>query len=132
MANEVAIPEEKRVLSKEAEKDFQSARETYNTLIQTGSDTLESLAALAEESEHPRTYEVLGTMIKNVSDVTGKLMELHKMREDIINTAKGKAVAAQQPEGSNTVLITTTAELQKMLADKVAAREEKVVSNNDV
>ena len=47
--------------------DYEYSRETYYELIEKGKDALENMIEVARESEHPRAYEVLATMIKNVS-----------------------------------------------------------------
>ena len=73
--------EEKKVIPRpegddEKEIDYKYSRENFYNLIEKGQDAIEGILALAKESEHPRTYEVAGQLIKNVSEVTEKLMQL--------------------------------------------------------
>ena len=65
--------------------DYDYSRETYYELIEKGKDALENMIEVARESEHPRAYEVLSGMIKNVSDVNDRLMDLNKKQRDISN-----------------------------------------------
>ena len=63
--------------------DYDYSRETYYELIEKGKDALENMIEVARESEHPRAYEVLSGMIKNVSDVNDRLMDLNKKQKEI-------------------------------------------------
>ena len=50
--------------------------------MERGQDAIEGILELAKESEHPRTYEVGGNLIKQVAEVTEKLGDLQeKMRK---------------------------------------------------
>ena len=62
----------------EVKDDYEFSRATYKELITTGTASLEILAELARESEHPRAFEVLSKAIKDIGDVTDKLMDLQK------------------------------------------------------
>ena len=63
---------------KDIKDDYEFSRETYRDLIKTGTLSLDSLAELARESEHPRAFEVLSRSIKDIADTTEKLMALQK------------------------------------------------------
>jgi len=66
---------------KDIKDDYELARSTYKDLINTGMRSLDVLAELARESEHPRAFEVLSRAIKDVADTTDKLMELQKNKK---------------------------------------------------
>ena len=68
----------KVVVDKDIKDDYEFSRETYKNLIKVGSKSLEILADLARESEHPRAFEVLSKSIKDIGDTTEKLMALQK------------------------------------------------------
>ena len=63
--------------------DYEFSRTTYKDLISTGMHSLDILAELARESEHPRAFEVLSRAIKDVADTTEKLMDLQKRKKDL-------------------------------------------------
>ena len=90
--------------------DYDYSRETYYELIEKGKDALENMIEVARESEHPRAYEVLSGMIKNVSDVNDRLMDLNKKKKELDQKEVVKQVENQQ---NNFFL--STAELQKMM-----------------
>jgi DNA polymerase III epsilon subunit-like protein len=76
--SEVIIADKEK---KDIKDDYELARSTYKDLINTGMRSLDVLAELARESEHPRAFEVLSRAIKDVADTTDKLMELQKNKK---------------------------------------------------
>jgi len=96
---------------KNIDQDYKVARETYHDLIEKGREGLEYMMEIAKESEHPRAFEVLATMIKTISDTNGELMKHNKIRNDI-----NKADEIENPVvTNNNLFVGTTTELQKML-----------------
>ena len=71
-------PEEKNV-----DNDYKYSRDTYYELVEKGKESLELMIEVARESEHPRAFEVLSGMIKNISDVNDRLMDLNKKQKQI-------------------------------------------------
>ena len=68
---------------------------------------------IAKESEHPRTYEVAGNLIKQVAEVTEKLGELQEKMKRL------KEVPSNAPKNvTNALYVGSTAELQKLLKGK--------------
>ena len=95
------------------EKDYEYQRENFYNLIEKGSSAIDGILELAKESEHPRTYEVAGNLIKQVAEVTEKLGDLQeKMR-------RLKEVPSNAPKNvTNALFVGSTKELQTMLKDK--------------
>ena len=92
------------------EKDYEYQRDNFYNLVEKGSSAIEGILELAKESEHPRTYEVAGNLIKQVAEVTEKLGDLQeKMRKlkEVPNTAPKNV--------TNALFVGSTAELQKMI-----------------
>ena len=92
---------------------YKYQRENLYNLIERGQDAIDGILELAKESEHPRTYEVALNGIKQVADVTDKLVELQekmKRLKEVPNNAPSKV--------TNALFVGSTAELQKMLKDK--------------
>lgn len=110
-SKEIAIPEANR----DIKDDYEYSRETYRNLIDQGQESLLGMMQLAAESEHPRAYEVLSTMMKNMADMTDKLMELQKKKKDL--TQEEQAAEAKQSLTQNNVFVGTTTDLQRMLLE---------------
>lgn len=106
--------------------DYDYSRETYYELIEKGKDALENMIEVARESEHPRAYEVLSGMIKNVSDVNDRLMDLNKKQKQMNEKEEVKQVENQQ----NNYFLGSTSDIQKMLQqdDAIDVEPEPVVS----
>ena len=96
------------------EDDYKYQRANFYNLVEKGSAAIDGILELAKESEHPRTYEVAGQLIKNVAEVTEKLGDLQeKMR-------RLKEVPNNAPRNvTNALFVGSTKELQKMLKDKI-------------
>ena len=96
------------------EDDYKYQRDNFYNLVEKGSAAIDGILELAKESEHPRTYEVAGNLIKQVAEVTEKLGDLQeKMR-------KLKEVPSNAPRNvTNALFVGSTTELQKMLKDKL-------------
>jgi hypothetical protein len=76
--------------NKDIKDDYEFSRETYRDLIKTGTLSLDVLAELARESEHPRAFEVLSKTIKDLADTTEKLMALQKSNKELNKEEKEK------------------------------------------
>ena len=96
------------------EDDYKYQRDNFYNLVEKGSAAIDGILELAKESEHPRTYEVAGNLIKQVAEVAEKLGDLQeKMR-------KLKEVPSNAPKNvTNALFVGSTTELQKMLKDKI-------------
>ena len=109
----VLINSFKTSTEEDIDNDYKYQRENFYNLVERGQDAIEGILELAKESEHPRTYEVAGNLIKQVAEVTEKLGDLQeKMR-------KLKEVPNSAPKNvTNALFVGSTAELQKMLKGK--------------
>ena len=113
------IPDDSKIVPYQAESgddienDYKYQRDNFYNLVEKGSSAIDGILELAKESEHPRTYEVAGQLIKNVAEVTEKLGDLQeKMR-------KLKEVPNNAPKNvTNALFVGSTKELQNMLKDK--------------
>jgi hypothetical protein len=102
-------PEEKNI-----DNDYKYSRDTYYELVEKGKQSLELMIEVARESEHPRAFEVLSGMIKNISDVNDRLMDLNKKKKDIDKKDEIKKVE----NTTNNLFVGSTTELQKLLKNE--------------
>ena len=94
-------------------KDYEYTRGNLYSIIEKGQEALNGVLELAQESEMPRAYEVAGQLIKNVADVTGKLLDLQKKLNDVEEEKQVKG----PPTVNNALFVGSTADLAKMLKD---------------
>lgn len=95
------------------ENDYKYARENLYNAIERGSDALEELVELAKQSQSPRAFEIVGQMIKTLTDANKDLLEVQKKVKDLQKEEKSKG-----PNNvTNALFVGNTAELQKLLKD---------------
>jgi hypothetical protein len=71
---------------------------------------------VAKESQHPRAYEVAANMIKNLSDVTEKLMILQKQQQEL--RPKDELTGPTNINVDKAVFVGSTAELLRQLKNE--------------
>ena len=117
----VGIQKPDRLSKDDIEKDYEYTRGNLYSIIEKGQEAINGILELAQESEMPRAYEVVGQLIKSVSDATDKLMDLQKKLKDVEEESK--------PKGPNTVnnalFVGSTAELAKMIKESDLSSSSK-------
>ena len=93
-------------------KDYEYTRGELYSLIDQGQEAVRGALEVAQESGHPRAYEVAVAAMKHVADMTEKLQDLHKKMKDLDEEKKGPKTVT-----NNAMFVGSTAELQKMLKD---------------
>ena len=71
------------------QKDYEYTRGELYSLIDQGQEAVRGALEVAQESGHPRAYEVAVAAMKHVADMTEKLQDLHKKMKDLDEEAKG-------------------------------------------
>ena len=105
----------------EADVDYKYSRENFYSLVERGQDAIDGILEVAKEGEHPRAYEVVGQLIKNVAEVTEKLVDLQDKMQKL------KEVPDHAPKNvTNALFIGSTKELQNLLKDKSNGSTDKL------
>ena len=99
-----------RDVSEDRDKDYEYTRAELYSLIDQGQEAVRGALEVAQESGHPRAYEVATNAMKQVADMTDKLMDLQKKVKDLDEDKKGPSKVT-----NNAMFVGSTAELQKML-----------------
>ena len=97
--------------------DADYSRANYYNLIEKGNEALDGILEVAKESQHPRAYEVAANMIKNLSDVTEKLMILQKQQQEL---QPKEPAAPTNITVDKAVFVGSTADLLKKLKNESA------------
>ena len=98
----------------ETEEDYRYARERIKKLIETSEIAIDSMSCLAADAEHPRAFEVLGTLIKQASEMNQQLLDLQKQRKTLVKSDDSKGNDGGSTT-NNAIFVGTTSELQKFL-----------------
>jgi hypothetical protein len=106
--------------SNDIKKDYEYARGNLYSLVEKGQEAINGMLELAQESEMPRAYEVLGQLIKTTTETTEKLMALHKIKKDVEEDApKGPTTV------NNALFVGSTTELAKLLKQQSQNQPEQ-------
>ena len=100
----------------DTEEDYVYTRDKIKNLITKAEDAIDSMMMLAQDSEHPRAFEVLSAMFKTTTEMMDQLMTLQKKRHDLTQPKDAK----NQQSGNttnNAIFVGSTTELQKYLRD---------------
>jgi hypothetical protein len=98
-----------------AKNDFELARANIHEIIQNGSYAIEKLAQIADSSQHPRAFEVLGTLMKTMLDANKDLLDIQKRIREI--SAADTPTNEQAQQVTNNLFVGSTADLQKVIED---------------
>ena len=96
------------------EKDYQYARAQIYDIVEKMQESLNGAMEVAQQSDHPRAYEVVFQGAKHTADAVEKLQDLHKKMAD---TEKEVEKAAVNQTQNNIFMSGSTADLLKMLKE---------------
>ena len=120
----VPAPEEKKeklpvVLTKDNDLElkqdlsdaYQQSKENLQGIIDQGQEAMAEILEIAKQGQHPRSFEVYGTLLKNMVDANKELLNIQKQMREMDNVKK---------EVNNTtidkaIFVGSTEELNKFL-----------------
>lgn len=101
---------------KKVESDHEYSREVLYDLIEKGQEGIDEMMELAKQSEHPRAFEVLATMIKNTAETTDRLLALHTNKKKL--EVMDRPALEKQGTTNNNIFVGSTTELQRFLQNE--------------
>jgi len=93
------------------EDDYDITRKNLRELLTQGQATLTSAIEVAKQSEHPRAFEVVGNLMKQIADINTQLMDLHQQKQKLDAPAKGESKVTN----NNAIFVGSTSELNKLI-----------------
>ena len=90
--------------------DYNFARKNLRNILEKGSIALDKMLEVADLSQHPRSYEVVSTLISSLSASNKDLLELAERKKRL-----EKSDNKDNQTVNNNLFIGSTAELQKLL-----------------
>ena len=70
------------------ENDYKYARENLYNVIERGTDALNGIVDLAQQSQHPRSFEVVADLIRTLSTSNKDMLDLQKKVKDLQHEEK--------------------------------------------
>lgn len=94
----------------DSQKDYEYSRSQLYRLVEKGQEAVDGILEIAQESGHPRAFEVAGQLIKSVADTADKLIDLQKKMKDLDAPSKKGPTTV-----NNSLFVGSTAELSKLI-----------------
>ena len=96
------------------EDDADFARQNLRDLIGKGNEAADHIIAVAKQSDHPRAFEVVSGLLKNLADMNKDLLEVQKRKQDLQPKITNNT---QNLNIDKAVFVGSTAELLKQLKE---------------
>jgi uncharacterized protein (DUF3084 family) len=109
---EVVVPETSHVDEK-IEYDYDKTRNNLHTLLSQGQEALMHALDVAKQSEHPRAFEVVGNLMKQLADVNHQLLDLSEKRQKLV--AREQSKEGPKTVNNNAFFVGSTNELNKLI-----------------
>lgn len=85
------------------DNDSEESKQNIKNLIETGNRALEEALNLAIESESPRAFEVLNSMIQTLANLNAQIIDIHSKTADVKKkTTQAGAAPAGGPVSNTT------------------------------
>jgi hypothetical protein len=105
-----------------AKNDFEMARSNVHEVIQNGVFAMEKLSQIADQSQHPRAFEVLAKLMDTMLQANKDLLELQKNIRQI--TTADEPTNEQAKQVTNNLFVGSTADLQKAIENMKNGKTE--------
>jgi hypothetical protein len=92
--------------------DFDVTRGNLRILLQQGQEALQKSLDVAMQSEHPRAFEVVGNLMKQLADINQQLLDLHQQKQKLDTPKEG---SRKEVTNNNVIFTGSTAELNKLI-----------------
>ncbi len=98
-------------------KDYNYARGQLYNIVEKMQESLDGAMEVAQQSDHPRAYEVVFAGAKHAADVVEKIGDLHKKMKDL-EMDEVKVQATQNNTTNNVFMSGSTKDLMQMLKEQ--------------
>ena len=99
--------------SEELDNDIKYVRDMMYDTIKNTSDAVEEMLGIEKQSQHPRAFEVVATLLNTQREASKDLLDLHKKKKELKHEDK------DGPETiNNNLFVGSTADLLKMIRNK--------------
>lgn len=99
-------------LNNKIEDDYEVTRNNLRVLLQQGQEALQKSLDVAMQSEHPRAFEVVGNLMKQLADINQQLLDLHQQKQKLDEPSK---LEKAKQVTNNAIFVGSTAELNKLI-----------------
>lgn len=122
-SGEVVVPES-NVQNEKIDYDYDKTRANLHSLLAQGQEALMHALEVAKSSEHPRAFEVVGNLVKQLSEVNAQLLDIHEKKQKLDGkTDKKDDVSTKNVTNNNAIFVGSTTELNKMIKNMTTGEQ---------
>lgn len=93
---------------------YEQTKSNLQDLIDQGKEAMNEILQIAKDGQHPRAFEVYGTLLKNVVDANKELLAVQKQMRDM----DGKKSGGNGTNIDKAIFVGSTSELSKLIKGK--------------
>jgi hypothetical protein len=105
-----AVVEFNKEANKNLENDYKYARENLYNVIERGTDALNGIVDLAQQSQHPRSFEVVADLVRTLASANKDLLAIQKQVRELQPEEKGPSKV------TNNLFVGSTKDITDLLA----------------
>ena len=104
-------PEQKpdRITKDDITRDYEYTRGNLYSIIEKGQEAIQGILDIAKEGQHPRAYEVVGQLIKTLTDTNDRIVDIQKKAQELLEPKDGPSKV------TNNLFVGNTSELTRLL-----------------
>ncbi len=107
-SREVILPDTDKI-----EYDYKTTRSNLHSLLMTGQEALNRALEIADASDNPGAFAVVGNLMKQLADINQQLLDLHNQKQKL-DSIQQKDTPTNITQ-NNAVFVGSTTELSKYL-----------------
>jgi hypothetical protein len=107
------VKSEELDLKQDLSDAYEQSKENLQDIIEQGKDAMEEILNIAKAGQHPRAFEVYGTLMKNMVDANKELLAIQKQMRTMDGVKKDGDTKIDKA-----IFVGSTAELNKLLKGK--------------
>jgi hypothetical protein len=111
---DVILPETKNI-NENVDRDYDTARNNLHKLLNQGQDALYHALEIAKQSEHPRAFEVVGNLMKQLADTNEQLLKLSEKKQKLDTPKTAEAALGKTVTNNNAIFVGSTSELGNLI-----------------
>ena len=93
---------------------YEQTKSNLQDLIEQGKEAMEEILQIAKDGQHPRAFEVYGTLLKNVVEANKELLAVQKQMREM----DGKKTNNMGTTIDKAIFVGSTSELNKLIKGK--------------
>ena len=115
--------------SSDTQQDYEFSRKNIHDVIKKTTEALDSLLAVAKQSEHPRSFEVVGQLTRTLVDANRELLNIQQKMKELNQADDANPDIEGGTNIQNALFVGTTADLQTLMNKETAPNDNE---NNDL